>query len=197
MGAQPSKSKRVTRSVSFTGSQRDTYRDFDVQLFKIDCEVKFTPKLECDKISEIKQKLYCLRQEFDMSRMKDKYQIEFRCKYRKVIENLESRIQENQTVKRKARKKRLAPSPPQNRHIEDFRSEIEQMRVVIASFHGRRDGDKHKKLQYGILGLLFTLTTLQTATDKQKLCMMMELLEMLKQLECKSVENYETIINFD
>lgn len=193
MGVQSSSQpKRLIRSISFNSNQRETYRDFDVQLFKIDCEVKFTPQLEYEKICEIKQKLYCLRKEFDASRMKEKYEIEFRLKYRKVVDNLEQRVQ---TVRRKARKKRLAPSPPGDQQIEDLQNEITQIRAIVNVFCGRRDGDKHMELQQAILGLLFQLGSLQAGSDRQKYYMIRELLEILKQLERNAVENCETVVN--
>lgn len=197
MGAQQSShpKKPLTRSVSFNGSQRDIYRDFDVQLFKIDCEIQFTARLEPAKISEIKERLYCLRKEFDASRMKDKYEAEFRCKYRRAIENLERR-----SVKRKSRKKRLAPSPPattRNQGIEDLAIEIKQLKRIVFAFHGRRNGDKHNKLKQAILASLLKLTSLETGSDKHKYDMMKELLEVLQQLEDKAVENDETAISSD
>lgn len=203
MGAESSHPKKpLTRSVSFNGSQRDIYRDFDVQLFKIDCEIKFTPELECAKISEIKERLYCLRKEFDASRMKDKYEVEFRCKYRRAIENLErrSQVKETQVVKKKSRKKRLAPLPPEtavSKEIEDLQNEIKQLKRIVPAFRGRRDGDKHQKLKQAILALLFKLTSLETGSDNYKYGMVKELLDMLKQLEDKAVENDETAVNSD
>lgn len=199
MGAHQSShpKKPLTRSVSFNGSQRDIYRDFDVQLFKIDCEIQFTPRLEPAKISEIKERLYCLRKEFDASRMKDKYEAEFRCKYRRAIENLERRTQ---TVRRKSRKKRLAPLPPattRNRGIEDLANEIKQLKRIVFAFHGRRNGDKHNKLKQAIVSSLLKLTSLETGSDKHKYDMMKELLEVLQELEDKAVENDETTISSD
>lgn len=201
MGAQPSQPKRVVRSVSYNGSQRDVYLDFDVRLFKIDCEVRFTPELHSEKISEVKQKLYCLRREFDASKMKEKYEAEFKFKYRKVIETLEQRSQssETQRTRRKSRKKRLAPLPPDpnNKQVEDLQKETKKTGELVASFHGRRDGNKYNKLHQKILSLLFKLTELQEGSDKQKYCMMKELLDMLKRLEHQALENDETAVHCD
>lgn len=197
MGAQPSKPKRVTRSVSFNGSQRDLYRNFDVQLFKIDCEINFTPQLDCQKISEIKQQLYCLRKEFDASRMKEKYKIEFRSKYRQVIENLERKIQVKNSRRRRSRKKYLAPLPPVVGEMEDLQNEIKNIGQIVASFRGRRDGDKHNKLQQTILAFLYRLASLETGSDKRKYCMMKELVEMMKQLENNAMENDEMAASCD
>lgn len=194
MGAQPSHPKKVTRSVSFNGSQRDTYREFDMQLFKIDCEIRFSRELHCEQISEIKQRLYCLRQDFDASRMKEKYELDFRYKYRRVIDNLEQRIQ--QKPKKKWRKKRLAPLPPEPEieQIKNLRSEIHETGGVVTNFRGRRDGDKYNKLHHRILSTLFKLTSLQAGSDREKYAMMKELLEILKQLEEKALENDEMAV---
>lgn len=198
MGAQTSQQKRVIRSVSF--SQRDVYKEFDVQLFKIDCEVRFTPApLHPEKISEIKLRLYHLRQDFDSSKMKEKYELEFRQNYRRVMENLERRLQSNVIAKarRKSRKKYIAPSPPSCEQIEDLRSEMRKLQERASTFRGRRDGSQYSRLHQGILALLFTLTTVQVGTDTQKYTLMKELLGTLKLLEERAVENDETAVNCD
>lgn len=197
MGAQASQPRKVARSVSFNGSQRDVYREFDVQLFKIDCEVRFTPELHCEKVSEIKQKLYCLRQEFDSSKMKDKYELDFRYKYRRVIDNLEWRIQNSQKTRKRPRKKRLAPLPPLPEQMKEFLSEITEIRGITTTFHARRDGDRYNKLHHRILSLLFKITSLETGSDKQKYDMTKNLLEILKQLEETALENDETAVSCD
>lgn len=111
-----------------------------MQLFKLECEIKFAKgRLSPEKISEIKQRLYCLRRDFDNSRLKEKYDYEFRQKYRKVLDALESKIRYraswsvNEMVTKRAnvikradsapavsRKKRRAPQPPG--HYEEIKT---------------------------------------------------------------------------
>lgn len=189
----------MIRSVCLSGSQRDIYRDFEMQLFKIDCEISFSKELGCERISEIKEKLYCLRKDFDVARMKAKYEMEFRFKYRRVMENLEikSLLKKTEQIKRKSRKKCVAPLPPTDKEIVDLQNEINKFREIVCSFHGRRDSDKHRKLHQRILSLLFKLTSLETGSDIQKYNMVKELLQMLKQLEDKAMKNDELSVNSD
>lgn len=189
MGAQPSRPKRIVRSVSFGGNQREIYREYDIELFKIDCDIRFSKSLNAEKISEVRQRLYCLHKNFDASKMKEKYDIEFRQKYRVVMENLEQRIQSSQQPARKGRKKRLAPSPPQPRG--DLEEKIWKIQGEVAKFRGRRDGNLYNYLHETILSLLFKMPCIEDITDEEKYKLMKDLVTTLKQLEDNTVDNDE------
>lgn len=93
----------VRSSSLHRGSQRCKYMEFDVQLFKIEMEIKgFKDRMTTVQVSDIKEKLYKLRKDFDKSRLKEKYDAEFRTKYRRIIDVLDSAMkpkQENRVFK--------------------------------------------------------------------------------------------------
>lgn len=121
MGICPSApSRKFQRANSLRTSYRKSkYLEFDMELFKIENEIRTTQgTMTKENISDIKQRLYCLRRDFDASKSREKYEAEFQPKFRRVIEALERKVNNNckrTTNKERCvanRRKRRAPPPP-------------------------------------------------------------------------------------
>lgn len=105
------KSVPFVRSYSFRGSQRCKYMEFDVQLFKIEMEIRgFKERITKAQVSGIKEKLYKLRKDFDNSRLKEKYDAEFRTKYRRIIDVLDNAMKYRKDNRVSRRNFRNSPS---------------------------------------------------------------------------------------
>lgn len=129
MGLRSSHHIEFQRSTSLRSSQSKKHLHFDMELFRIEQEITNRKgTLTKEQISDIKERIYFLQRDFDVSNIKGKYAAEFRSKSRELVEVLESTLRKSRMTnltsgndREKAnlyvptRKKRRAPQPSRDK----------------------------------------------------------------------------------
>lgn len=188
MGITSSQPPKFQRSLSLRCSQRSSFLEYHMRLFKIDREIFATRILADDQIADLKSRLYSLRREFDARNYKEKYRSEFRDYHVFVVGNLEERMRRQveeiskdrmeKKSRRMKRRKSKAPDPPyiisvnekggSESKYKSFWDEMSKFEDEVANFNEGRQSLKYKYLYHSLVVLLIRLDKIQSEAEGEE-----------------------------